>query len=207
MTVLQLLLSVLAVMNKCGDFVSRGGDSSTKSYNASNLVSHLKSSHPDEYTEFSKLKTKKESERDRARREKTKTSGIGGLRQLTLHGGSIDIRTQVKQWDINDSRAALVNKKLGEMIVLDFQPLTKVEDIGSNCFVKALEPRYTIPSRKYFSENVIPKIHDGVKVELMRKVHSPGVMAYSFTTDVWSTTSGGQSLLSLTAHWVRGNFV
>jgi len=180
--------------------VSRGGDS-TKSYNTSNLVSHLKSNHPDEYTKFSKLKTKKESERDTARREKTKASGIGGLRQLTLHG------EKVKQWDINDSRAALVHKKLGEMIALDCQPLTIVEDIRFNCFVKALEPRYAIPSRKYFSDKVIPKIHDGVKAELMRKVHSSGVMAYSFTTDAWSTTSGGESLLSLTAHWVQENFV
>ena len=46
-----------------------------------------------------------------------------------------------------------------------------------------------------------------MKVQLMKKVHSPGVMAYSFTTDVWSTTSAGESLLSLTAHWVQGNIV
>jgi len=52
-----------------------------------------------------------------------------------------------------------VHKKLGEMIALDCQPLTIVEDIGLNSFnsfVKKLEPRYVIPSRKYFSGNVIP---------------------------------------------------
>ena len=139
---------------------------SMKSYNTSNLVSHLKSSHPDEYTKFSKLKTKEESERDTARREKTKASGIGGLCQIILHDRSME---KVKQWDINDSRVASVHKKLGEMIALDCQLLTIVEDIGFNCFVKVLEPRYAIPSRKYFSENVIPKIHDGVKAEVMRK--------------------------------------
>jgi len=164
----------------------------------------LRSQHPDKYTEFSKLKAEKEGERETARKERNKAPGISGLRQLTLHGESMD---KVKQWDINDTRAALVHKKLGEMIALDCQPLTIVEDIGFNSFVKELEPRYVIPSRKYFSENVIPKICEGMKTELMKKVHAPDVMAYSFTTDAWSTHSAGESLLSLTVHWVQSNFV
>jgi len=45
-----------------------------------------------------------------------------------------------------------------------------------------------------------PKIHEGMEVELMKKVHSPGIVAYSFTANTWSTTSAGESLLSLTAH-------
>ena len=114
-----------AVCNHCGELVSRGGGS-TKSYNTSNLVSHLRSQHPDKYTEFSKLKAEKEGERDTARKERSKAPGISGLRQLTLHGESMD---EVKQWDINDARAALVHKKLGEMIALDCQPLTIVVSI------------------------------------------------------------------------------
>ena len=193
-----------AVCSKCGDLVSRGGES-TKSYNTSNLVSHLRSQHSEEYINFTKLKVSRESERETVRKERGKTSSIGGLRQLTLAGRCAS--EKVKQWDINDSKSTLLHKKLGEMMALDCQPITIVEDIGFNCFVNALEPRYAIPSRKYFTEKVIPNIYAGMKVELMKKVHSPGVMAYSFTTDVWSTTSAGESLLSLTAHWVQGNFV
>ena len=48
------------------------------------------------------------------------------------------------------------------MIAIDCQPVSIVKDIGFNFFVKAIEPRYTIPSRNYFSEVVIPRIHDGV---------------------------------------------
>ena len=92
------------------------------------------------------------------------------------------------------------------MMTLDCQPISIVEDIGFNCFVKALEPQYSIPSRKYFSETVIPRIHDGVKAELMNSVHSSGVTAYSFTCDILSTSTAGLSLLSLTAHWVVQNF-
>jgi len=48
-----------AVCNQCGELVSRGGGS-TKSYNTSNLISHLRSQHSDKCTEFSKLKAEKE---------------------------------------------------------------------------------------------------------------------------------------------------
>ena len=140
----------------------------------------------------------KDTDRETARRDRGNSGGIGGLRQLTLHGS----KQRVQQWDINDSRATSLHKKLGEMIALDSQPIFIVEDIGFTCFVKAIEPRYAVPSRKYFSERVIPRIYDGVKAELTKELHSPGVTAYSFTCDVWSTSSAGESLLSLTAHWV-----
>ena len=55
----------------------------------------------------------------------------------------------------------MAHKKLGEMIQLDCQPLTIVEDIGFNFFMKELEPWYVIPSRKYFSDNVMTKIPGG----------------------------------------------
>ena len=84
----------------------------------------------------------------------------------------------------HDMRAISIHKKLGEMIALDSQPVSIVEDIGFNSFVKVTEPRYTIPSRKYFSETVIPRIHDKVKAELIKKVYSPGVTAYNFTCDI-----------------------
>jgi len=78
-----------------------------------------------------------------ARKERSKAPDISGLRQLTIYGESMN---KVKQWDINDARAASVHKKLGEMIALDCQPLTIVEDIGFNSFVKEFEPRYTCMS-------------------------------------------------------------
>ena len=92
--------------------MSRDGGS-TKSYIPRNLVSHLKIQHPDVHTELCKLKAKKESERETDRKERKKVPNIGGLRQLTLLGESMG--KVVKQWDINDTRAALVHKKLRKM--------------------------------------------------------------------------------------------
>jgi len=44
------------------------------------------------------------------------------------------------------------------MIALDCQPYSVVDDIGFRAMVQALEPRYNLPSRRYFTETVIPTI-------------------------------------------------
>jgi len=74
------------------------------------------------------LKSKKDTDRETARKDRaTSCNGIGGLHQLTLHGS----KERVQQWDIiNDSRITSLHKSLGEMIALDCQPISIVEDIG-----------------------------------------------------------------------------
>jgi len=51
-----------------------------------------------------------------------------------------------KQWDINDARAKAVHQRLGEMITLDYQPMSIVEDMGFGRFVNILELKYNLPS-------------------------------------------------------------
>ena len=107
---------------------------------------------------------------------------------------------------INDSRACSIHKKLGEMIAIDSQPISIVEDPGFINFVKSLEPRYKIQNRKYFTEKVFPKMIIGVKAELDKILLTPDVKHYSFTTDIWSTIVAHRCLLSLTAHWISDSF-
>ena len=56
-------------------------------------------------------------------------------------------------WSINDSRAQVIHKRIGEMIALDNQPFLIVEDEGFKNLLYALEPRYDILSRRY-TENL-----------------------------------------------------
>ena len=46
----------------------------------------------------------------------------------------------------------------------------------------------------------------GMKEELMKKLHAPGVEYYSFTTDGWSTDVATHSMISLTAYRVEQDF-
>ena len=150
------------------------------------------------------MKKKKESERETIRKERSQKKTMTGLRQLTLQKRE----DQTTAWNINDSRACIIHKKLAEMIAIDSQPVSIVEDVGFINFVKTLKPCYKIPSRKYFNENIFPKIIAGVKTELHKMLHTPEyiVKHYSFTTDIWSTNVAHKSLLSLTAHWISESF-
>lgn len=63
-----------------------------------------------------------------------------------------------------------------------------------------LEPRYVLPSRRYFSEIVIPSIHAKVKCHVSELLKSTDYV--SVTTDIWSITHTHHSFMSLTAHFI-----
>ena len=72
----------------------------------------------------------------------------------------------MNKWDIHDSCCERVHKKLGEMIALDCQPYSIVEDKGFRGFVAALEHCYDIPRQKFVVEKVIPRIKVGIEGKL-----------------------------------------
>ena len=85
-------------------------------------------------------------------------------------------------WDINDSRSICIHQKIGEFIALNCQPLSVVSDVGFVRLLKLLENIYSIPSHKYFTDTVLPKIYKGVKFEIVKEVDKADWL--SFTTDI-----------------------
>ena len=113
------------------------------------------------------------------------------LRQLIL----AETEHLHKPWDINDQRAKLIHVKIGEMIARDCQAYSLVEDAEFTLLVHVLEPRYHIPSHKYFCKTVIPGIVNTIESKVKAKLQ--GTNYISFTTDIWSSEVNSDSLLSL----------
>jgi len=131
------ILDIYAICKTCAQSVSCGGKNA-KTFNTSNLVQHLKSKHQDDYKEFEKHKALKAEQADQANEPCTAMK-----RQLSLEeSGKL-----VRLWDINNSRAQRVHCRVGEMIAIDCQPFSVVEDVGFTRLLKQLEPRYSLPSR------------------------------------------------------------
>ena len=183
-----------AICNSCKQKVSRGG-STTKTFNTSNLLCHLKTKHGAlELKEFEKLK-----ETDSQNIERTISTAEP--KQLTIQ----QAQNRSRAWDVNDAQAQTIHRRIAEMIALDCQPFSIVQDHGFAQLLKALEPRYSLPSRQYITETIIPQVKNDISVKLRAELD--GVQFFSFTTDIWSTDISHDSLLSLTAHWITNSFL
>ena len=167
--------SKTATCNVCRE---RGG-TSVANFNTSNLIKHLKTRHAKEHDKY-KSKGKRKDE----------------LQQQTL-----ETAFQRREKFPKDSpKATKITDKIVEFIVLDDQPLSVVENVGFRRLMEHLEPRYSLPGRKYISETALPKLYEAVREHIscmLKDAH-----AISFTTDIWSSDVCPMSLLSLTSHWV-----
>ena len=191
--------SRFAKCNKCEINVPRGGQS-TKTFTPTNLIHHLKTKpgHEEEYEKYNKLKKENDAKAESA---VTTTNDGTRLRQVSLQG-SVELH---KIWDINDSRAKRIHSKVGEMIAIDCQPVSIVDHEGFKSLVSTLEPKYQLPSRKYFSETVISSIATKIRASIASPLQK-GVEYVSFTSDVWSSDVNSDALLGFTAHWVDSDF-
>lgn len=85
------------------------------------------------------------------------------------------------------------------MVTKDIQPLSVVENIGFNDFVKKLNPSYSLPSRYIVTNNLLSAEYKK-KYEDIKKRISEGE-SICLTTDAW-TSKANESYISLTAHFI-----
>ena len=163
----------------CSVLISRGGKTA-KNFNTTNMIDHLQKKHPVEYKDYEERKKVKQLKEQKDRRPRG---------QPTME----ETRARVKLWDINDPKAERIHLKIAEMMALDYQPLSVVSDAGFTRLLQTIEPRYKVPSRKYFTDNVLPKIKENIDTKLAQLLK--GVEFLSLTTDIWSTSLSNESLI------------
>ena len=64
---------------------------------------------------------------------------------------------------INHATPRKIPRAVAEMIVLDNQPFSIVDDLGLKNLARVLEPRYNLPSCHYFAKVVIPDMYQQIK--------------------------------------------
>ena len=102
------------------------------------------------------------------------------------------------------TEATTLNRAVAYFLTKDMQPVYTVEKSGFKFLVSKLNPRYDLPSRKYFTEVEIPKLY----VEVRDTVVKPKLAEMKFfatTTDLW-TSRAKHPYLSLTVHFVDSSW-
>ncbi len=86
----------------------------------------------------------------------------------------------------------------------DMRPFSVVENDGFTHLLSVLEPRYQLPSRPHFSQNVLPPLYNEVRAKLVEDLSNAIFIA--LTTDGW-TSRATQSFMTITAHYITDNWV
>ncbi|KAJ3612478.1 hypothetical protein NHX12_020753 [Muraenolepis orangiensis] len=105
-----------------------------------------------------------------------------------------------EKFDENHSVAKKITKLIAEMLALDLQPSSLVENSGLTRLLEYLQPQYSPPSSSYFSSTAIPDMYERVKESVLSHLKEAESGVVHFTTSVW-VSSQTREYLTLTAHW------
>jgi hypothetical protein len=127
---------------------------------------------------------------------------VGGvLAPLALPGGekachpqpSIDHCLQrLQPWPADHMTSTLGTKRIVEMIAIDMQLLSVVEDVGFRHVIQAFAPCIMPPG------NTLPHVFHDVKDAVQNLVDAEPLIA--LTVNIWTTKCATQSFFGLTAH-------
>ncbi|XP_036345283.1 zinc finger BED domain-containing protein 1-like [Rhagoletis pomonella] len=85
-----------------------------------------------------------------------------------------------------------VNRELVNMICVDLQPLSIVEDEGFRNYTYQLNPNYSLPSRKMLAEKLLPQQYDVSKAALIEMLQQVDFVAG--TTDLWTSDNNASNM-------------
>ena len=138
-----------AICNHYKVTISRGGKN-PKMFGTTNSQKYLRLNHTLEYSSLEVSEQARET-------ENIDETNSGVIKTLD------DYVQKVTPFGINHPTARKTTRSVAEMIALDNQPFSIVDDLGFKNLVRVLEPRYNLPSCRYFAEVVIPDVYQQVK--------------------------------------------
>lgn len=201
--------------NQCQAVISRGGTG--KKANTTSMTNHIKYKHPQLVPQLGSVvkclsenpspsPSQSQTEELPASSASLPTPSTSSLSEVSLsqtYQRNIE-ESFVVQWSQDDARSKDISIAIGEMIALDNQPLSIVENTGFRNLMKKLKPKYNLPSRKYLTENIIPHLYEETRSTIRKGVLSATVI--SVTTDLWTNINNMESFISFTAHWLDDSF-
>lgn len=136
------------------------------------MTRHLSSQHSVLFKDYQeKLKIKQKNDNATS----TKRKNEGHVQQLSIQNSM----SKCTKFPINSKKAKIITDKLVEMIAVDYQPFSIVEDRGFKNFVAELDNRYTLPSRKTLSHILVTEMYESIKMQLKTEIQTDMINAKS----------------------------
>lgn len=104
---------------------------------------------------------------------------------------------------IRHPKKVMLDRKVLDLIVVDMQPLSIVEDKAFRALVYALDKRYSIVARSTLRDRLLPKVYNDKKSELFKELTT--VDHVGITTDQW-TSRATEGYTTVTCHYIRSDW-
>ncbi|XP_058906655.1 E3 SUMO-protein ligase ZBED1 [Kogia breviceps] len=162
--------------------------------NTSNLSYHLEKNHPDEFCEFVKSNTEQMREAFASTFSKLKPEAAPPSAQepLAAKAAAAHGHEGRKQQELTAAVLSLICEGLYPASIVD-EPTFRV-------LLKTAEPRYELPSRKFFCGKAIPERYGAVRDAVLKELAEAAWCGVS--TDLWRSESQNRTYVTLAAHFL-----
>ncbi|XP_057573825.1 E3 SUMO-protein ligase ZBED1 [Hippopotamus amphibius kiboko] len=160
--------------------------------NTSNLSYHLEKNHPDEFCEFVKSNTEQMREAFASAFSKLKPEAAQQGAQEPLAAKAPHGHEGRKQQELTAAVMALICEGL--------YPASIVDEPTFRLLLKTAEPRYELPSRKFFCGKAIPERYGAVRDAVLKELAEAAWCGVS--TDLWRSESQNRTYVTLAAHFL-----
>ncbi|XP_065326764.1 E3 SUMO-protein ligase ZBED1-like [Pelmatolapia mariae] len=109
----------------------------------------------------------------------------------------------ISAWLPNSERAKKITQSITYFICKDLRPYNIVENEGFSYMIKTLEPRYVIPSRRFFADTAVPNLYIDVKRKVEESLSTAERVA--LTCDAWASRAV-DSYVTITAHYLTADW-
>lgn len=188
------------VNDECAKCKICDGKYSRKGKGTTSLKNHLQRKHPEEYDLFLKEDSAKKST-DEISRPGTSLQTVKREFKQTFF---TEYMEKARMWDNTNPKSIKIDYLIAEMLALSDLPFQYVEQLGFRRLMDHIVPNYVLKGRKYFTELVCSELYDKVSSKIKSMLQD--FEKVSFTSDIWSDSSSGVSLLSLTCHGITKDF-
>ncbi|XP_077002360.1 E3 SUMO-protein ligase ZBED1 isoform X1 [Tamandua tetradactyla] len=165
--------------------------------NTSNLSYHLEKNHPDEFCEFVKSNTEQMREAfasafSKLKPESAQQAAAGASAQDTLVPKPGHGYESKKQQELTAAVISLICEGL--------YPASIVDEPTFRTLLKTADPRYELPSRKFFCSKAIPEKYGAVRETVLKELAD--VPWCGISADTWRSDNQNRTYVTLAVHFL-----
>ncbi|NXX76364.1 ZBED1 protein, partial [Urocolius indicus] len=163
--------------------------------NTSNLSYHLEKNHPDEFCEFVKSNTEQMREAFATAFSKIKPESSQQVVQDSFIMKTYQNYENKKHQELTSAVISLICEGM--------YPASIVDEPTFKALLRTADPRYELPSRKYFCTKAIPEKYNAIREIVLKELTE--VLWCGISTDMWRSENQNRSYVTVAVHFLSSS--